>query len=252
VFTAMDPSYTVLRYLEKAAASSGGPMTPTQRILDMAGAFLFRGSDVEKKIGVLSGGERARLCLAGLLLSRCTVLLLDEPTNHLDFETVEALADALKDFDGTIFLTSHDRTFVSRVATDIVEVKDGKVELYPDDYAGYVHRIEREALEGDVAKGGSGAPDKNTAASTKAGPLSALDRKAQHERLRTLRNQLKQVEKQVAAFDTEKKQLSTKLEADPTSYQPEVVARLDAVTTSLDAQEARWLTLNDEIESIQE
>jgi ATP-binding cassette, subfamily F, member 3 len=250
VFTAMDPSYTVLRYLEKAAASSGGPMTPTQRILDMAGAFLFRGSDVEKKIGVLSGGERARLCLAGLLLSRCTVLLLDEPTNHLDFETVEALADALKTFDGTIFLTSHDRTFVSRVATDIVEVKDGKVELYPDDYAGYVHRIEREALEGDVTTS-SASTDKNTAPA-KAGPVSAAERKVQHERLRTLRNQIKQVEKQVAAFDAEKKQLSAKLEANPTSYQPEVVTRLDAVTKSLDEQEARWLTLNDEIESIQE
>lgn len=251
VFTAMDPSYTVQRYLEKSAAAAGGPMTPTQRILDMAGAFLFRGSDVEKKIAVLSGGERARLCLAGLLLSRCTVLLLDEPTNHLDFETVEALADALKTFDGTIFLTSHDRTFVSRVATDIVEVKDGKVELYPDDYAGYVHRIEREALEGDVAKNGGGAADKN-AASTKTGPVNPADRKAQHERLRTLRNQIKQVEKQVAAFDAEKKQLSARLEADPTLYQPEVVARLDVVTRSLDEQEARWLTLNEEIESIQE
>jgi ATP-binding cassette subfamily F protein 3 len=245
VFTAMDPSLTVQRYLEKAAASAGGPMTPTQRILDMAGAFLFRGSDVEKKIAVLSGGERARLCLAGLLLSRCTVLLLDEPTNHLDFETVEALADALKTFDGTIFLTSHDRTFVSRVATDIVEVKDGTVELYPDDYAGYVHRIEREALEGDAPKsaGGSGA--------TKA-PTSGTDRKAQHERLRTLKNQIKTVEKQVAALDAEKKQLSAKLEADPTSYQPEVVARLDTVTKSLDEQEARWLTLNEEIETLSE
>jgi ATP-binding cassette subfamily F protein 3 len=249
VFTAMDPSYTVLRYLEKSAAAAGGPMTPTQRILDMAGAFLFRGTDVEKKIAVLSGGERARLCLAGLLLSRCTVLLLDEPTNHLDFETVEALADALKTFDGTIFLTSHDRTFVSRVATDIVEVKDGKVELYPDDYAGYVYRIEQEAKEGDVApaaKGAAGAAPAKAAAA----PVSAAERKAQHERLRGLRNQLKQVEKQVAALDAEKKQLSAKLEADPTSYQPEVVARLAAVTTSLDEQEARWLTLNDEIESL--
>ncbi len=219
-------------------------MTPTQRILDMAGAFLFRGSDVEKKIAVLSGGERARLCLAGLLLSRCTVLLLDEPTNHLDFETVEALADALKTFDGTIFLTSHDRTFVSRVATDIVEVKDGKVELYPDDYAGYVHRIEREALEGDVATPAGGA-------GTKA-PASGAERKAQHERLRTLKNQIKTVEKQVASLDAEKKQLSTKLEADPTNYHPEVVTRLDVVTKSLDEQEARWLTLNEEIESLQD
>ena len=249
VFTAMDPSITVQRYLERSASAAGGPMTPTQRILDMAGAFLFRGSDVGKKIAVLSGGERARLCLAGLLLSRCTVLLLDEPTNHLDFETVEALADALKTFDGTIFLTSHDRTFVSRVATDIVEVRDGKVELYPDDYAGYVHRIEREALEGDAPT----APVAGTATAgnaSKATPISAVERKAQHERVRTLRNQLKQVEKQVAAFDAEKKQLNAKLEVDPTSYQPETIARLDIVTKSLDEQEARWLTLNDEIESL--
>ena len=245
VFTAMDPSYTVLRYLEKAAASSGGPMTPTQRLLDMAGAFLFRGSDVEKKIAVLSGGERARLCLAGLLLSRCTVLLLDEPTNHLDFETVEALADALKTFDGTIFLTSHDRTFVSRVATDIVEVKDGKVELYPDDYAGYVHRIEREAFEGDAPKSGGG-----TATATKATPLSGADRKAQHEKVRTLRNQLKQVEKQVAALDSEKKRLNAEQDTDPTTYRPELAARLVAVSKQLDEQEERWLALNEEIQTL--
>jgi len=135
-------------------------------------------------------------------------------------------------------------------ALGVRAVKDGKVELYPDDYAGYVHRIEREALEGDVAKTSGGSPDKNVATAAKTGPVSALDRKAQHERLRTLKNQIKTVEKQVAAFDTEKKQLSAKLEANPTSYQPEVVARLDTVTTSLDEQEARWLTLNDEIETL--
>jgi len=245
VFTAMDPSVTVQRYLERAAASAGGPMTPTQRILDMAGSFLFRGSDVEKKIAVLSGGERARLCLAGLLLSRCTVMLLDEPTNHLDFETVEALADALKTYDGTIFFTSHDRTFVSRVATDIVEVNNGKVELYGDDYAGYVYRIERETREG--TDGPNAAP--SSAASTPKKVVSASDRKAQHEHLRTLRNQLKQVEKKVALLDAEKKKISATLEADPNTYQPDIITRLESVTVELDAQEGRWLELNDEIEN---
>ncbi len=245
VFTAMDPSVSVQRYLERAAASAGGPMTPTQRILDMAGSFLFRGSDVEKKIAVLSGGERARLCLAGLLLSRCTVMLLDEPTNHLDFETVEALADALKTYDGTIFFTSHDRTFVSRVATDIVEVNNGKVELYGDDYAGYVYRIERETREG--TDGPSSTQTSAVAAPKKV--VSASDRKALHEHVRGLRNQLKQVEKKVALLDAEKKKLSATLEADPTTYQPDIIARLDTVTAELDAQEGRWLELNDEIEN---
>ena len=245
VFTAMDPSVSVQRYLERAAASAGGPMTPTQRILDMAGSFLFRGSDVEKKIAVLSGGERARLCLAGLLLSRCTVMLLDEPTNHLDFETVEALADALKTYDGTIFFTSHDRTFVSRVATDIVEVNNGKVELYGDDYAGYVYRIERETREG--TDGPSSA--QTSAVATPKKVVSASDRKALHEHVRGLRNQLKQVEKKVASLDAEKKKLSATLEADPTTYQPDTIARLETVTAELDAQEGRWLELNDEIEN---
>jgi ATP-binding cassette, subfamily F, member 3 len=252
VFTSMDPSLTVQRYLERAAASSGGAMTPTQRILDMAGSFLFRGTDVAKKIAVLSGGERARLCLAGLMLSRCTVLLLDEPTNHLDFETVEALADALKTYDGTIFFTSHDRTFVSRVATDIVEVNNGKVELYGDDYAGYVYRIERETREGTDGPSAASAPQKAAAGNDKTTSnkaVSASDRKAQHEHLRGLRNQLKQVEKKVATLDAEKKKLSVTLEADPTTYLPEIIARLESVTAELDAQEGRWLELNDEIEN---
>src|SRR5262249_27989027 len=117
VYTSMGPQQSVIDYLQRAADGS----VPTQAILDLAGSFLFRGDDAQKKIGVLSGGERSRLCLAGLLLGKFPVLLLDEPTNHLDFETVEALAAALKTYDGTILFTSHDRTFVSIVATDIIE-----------------------------------------------------------------------------------------------------------------------------------
>jgi ATP-binding cassette subfamily F protein 3 len=129
VFTSMDPTLTVHRYLDKAACSSPGPTIPSQAILDMAGCFLVRGDDVDKKISVLSGGERSRLCLAGLLLAKYPVLLLDEPTNHLDFETVEALAAALRGYNGTLFFTSHDRTFVSLVATQIIEVRDGNLAL---------------------------------------------------------------------------------------------------------------------------
>ena len=113
----------------------------------MAGSFLFKGNDVKKPVSVLSGGECARLCLAGLLLMKRSVLLLDEPTNHLDFETVEALGAALQTFPGTVFFISHDRTFVNMVATQIVEVKNGAVIHYPGSYADYVYRLERQVRQ---------------------------------------------------------------------------------------------------------
>jgi ATP-binding cassette subfamily F protein 3 len=251
VFTAMDPSLTVQRYLATCASSGSGPLVPTQQILDMAGSFLFRGDDVEKKIGVLSGGERARLCLAGLLLSRCTVLLLDEPTNHLDFETVEALAEALKTYDGTMFFTSHDRTFVSRVATDVIEVRDGKVELYGDGYASYVYRIEKEARDelapADRTEKPKGADRPGDKAAAKAPGATGANRKDQLAKART---QLKQVEKLVATLDAEKKRLNAEQDADPTSYRPELAQRLVDVGRQLDEQEERWLALNEEIQTL--
>jgi ATP-binding cassette subfamily F protein 3 len=122
VYTTLPQNETVLHYLEHKAA----PGTKTQTILDVAGSLLFRGDHVQKSISVLSGGERARLCLAGLLLSSYNVLVLDEPGNHLDVETVEALAQALCDYKGTVIFTSHDRHFMQRVATAVVEVRDGR------------------------------------------------------------------------------------------------------------------------------
>src|SRR4029079_14390430 len=98
---------------------------------------------------VLSGGERARLCLAGLLLSDYNVLVLDEPGNHLDVDTVEALIDALLEYQGTVIFTSHDRFFTSKVATCIVEVRDGRVTNYSGQYSAYLYRVNKEIEEGE-------------------------------------------------------------------------------------------------------
>jgi ATP-binding cassette subfamily F protein 3 len=111
--------------------------------------MLFRGDAVKKKISVLSGGERARLCLAGLLLGSYNVLVLDEPGNHLDVDTVEALAEALIAYQGTVVFTSHDRHFMSRVATCIIEVREGRVVNYRGDYNAYVYSVNKEVEEGD-------------------------------------------------------------------------------------------------------
>ena len=143
VYQAIDPGHDVYSYLNSKCADG----ITSQEILNIAGNFLFKGEDVRKKVAVLSGGERARLCLAGMLLTKSNVLLLDEPTNHLDFETVEALGNGLKDFQGTIFFISHDRTFVNLVATEIFDVKDGKVIRYTGDYAEYVYHLEKKVRE---------------------------------------------------------------------------------------------------------
>ena len=138
VLLSLNPKDDVYTHLSNKAQNSA----THQDILMMAGSFLFKGDDVLKKVSVLSGGEKARLCLAGLLLSKSDVLLLDEPTNHLDFETAESLGRALETFHGTIFFISHDRTFVNMLASEIVEVKDGTILGYPGNYEDYVYRME--------------------------------------------------------------------------------------------------------------
>ncbi len=127
-------------FLRRSASSD----LKTETVLKMAGDFLFKDEELKKAISVLSGGERARLLLAGLLLSKPDIIILDEPTCHLDFETTEALANALNKFNGTILFSSHDRTFSSLIATGIVEIKDGAAKRRHEEYGDYVARLEKE------------------------------------------------------------------------------------------------------------
>ena len=140
VHQVLDPNETAGAYL---ARMSGALLQ--EDVLRMAGSFLFSIDDLTKPCGVLSGGERARLILAGMLLGKPDVLLLDEPTNHLDMETSEALGNALREWNGTVFFVSDSRTFVNLIATSIMEVADGKVSRYKGTYEEYVW-ILRERL----------------------------------------------------------------------------------------------------------
>ena len=110
------------------------------KLRDILGAFLFTGDDINKKVSVLSGGERNRLALAKMLLRPSNLLLMDEPTNHLDLNSKEVLLDALKGFDGTVVFVSHDRYFVNALATRVVEVDGGKVENFFGDYEYYLEK----------------------------------------------------------------------------------------------------------------
>ena len=122
------------------------PYEMVPKLRDILGAFLFTGDDINKKVGVLSGGERNRLALAKMLLRPSNLLLMDEPTNHLDLFSKEVLLDALRTFDGTVVFVSHDRYFVNGVANRIIEVADGGLENYYGDYEYYLAK--KEGLTG--------------------------------------------------------------------------------------------------------
>ena len=139
----LDPTRTVYETME---ADSPVGMVPTIR--NILGGFLFSGDDIYKKAGVLSGGERTRLAVARMLLCPSNTLLLDEPTNHLDLDSKDVLLEALEDFGGTLIFVSHDRYFVDKLATKIIEVGHGTIEVYPGTYEQFLwSRRAREAGE---------------------------------------------------------------------------------------------------------
>jgi len=228
VYTTLRDNDTVQEYLEYQAA----PGTTRQQISGVAGSFLFSGDTVEKPIRVLSGGERARLVLAGLLLEKHNVLILDEPGNHLDVETVEALADALERYPGTVIFTSHDRHFMRRVATAVVEVREQRVVNYPASYDDYLYRIRRELEAGLRAEhatyGGAPAPE------GQAGQAKLSGREE-----RDLQKKLKATERKIAKSDERKKELE---------------AELLTVTSNADADRVRGdlKSLASEVEELEE
>jgi ATP-binding cassette, subfamily F, member 3 len=241
VYTSLPERKTVLEYLEDSATAG----TKTQAILDLAGALLFRGDEVKKKIGVLSGGERARLCLAGLLLGSFNILVLDEPGNHLDVDTVEALAEALQAYKGTVIFTSHDRHFMKRVATCIIEVRDGHVTNYRGDYEAYLYMVNKEIEDGERELVTRMAKSPQMTSSAKSS-----QRKSQRTE-REVRKEMSNVERTIARLDGEKRELNGKLmestDADEALRLHNEVADL---TMQLSAAEDHWLKLHNELEEM--
>jgi ATP-binding cassette subfamily F protein 3 len=238
VYTNLPENQTVLDYLHRQAARG----KKDQEILQVAGSLLFRGAHTEKPIRVLSGGERARLCLAGLLLSDFNVLILDEPGNHLDVDTIESLAEALEEYQGTVIFTSHDRHFTRRVATCVIEVRDGRVVNYSGKYEAYVEKVnaEIEAGERELAAGMAKAP-----AAVRAAPKPVPK---PHRDERVVRKEIKTIEKTIAQLDEQKRTLTPlSLEATDPKESLRLHEELAEVTKKLAAAEERWCELQEEL-----
>jgi ATP-binding cassette subfamily F protein 3 len=236
VYTSLDPRKTVLEYLEGKATTG----TTQQMILAVAGALLFRDSHVEKKIAVLSGGERARLCMAGLLLGTYNILVLDEPGNHLDVETVESLAEALLAYRGTVIFTSHDRHFMRRVASSIIEVRAGTAVNYAGDYEAYLYAVNKEIEEGErETRSRKEKADKARDSSLKT-TIPRLDDRA-------LQKELRAVEKKIANLDEQRRSLHAQLmESTDPQQALQLHQEMTAIAAALEASEQRWYELNEQ------
>ena len=220
------PGYYAQHHFERSDRGEGfGGLDPRRTILDtlwdvvpdqgeayvrgVAGGFLFSGEDVEKPIGVLSGGERARVALARILLQRSNLLLLDEPTNHLDLASAEALIEALRGYDGTMLFVSHNRSFLNGLATRIWEVKDGAVLDQPgnlDDWLYHQEQLQAEKPEEqrssfDSASLRSGRADGTTANGKDRKRREAEERNARYAREKPLRDAIAKLEARIAEVE---------------------------------------------------
>ena len=248
VYTTLDENDTVLDYLEHMAL----PRTTNQQILAVAGSLLFRNEHTQKKIKVLSGGERARLCMAGLLLGDYNILVLDEPGNHLDVETVESLANALLDYQGTVIFTSHDRHFMKRIATSIIEVRDGTAKNYIGDYDSYLYFVNQEIAEGfrdqnqksvartrfENGKGGDGEQENKKRGKTA--------RNAQPDRKR--QKKIQAIERKIKKLESDKKELNDQIMqcTDPAKAM-ELHEQIQTIAEEITSCEDQWLELTGEV-----
>lgn len=236
VYGSLDPRQTVLEYLEYKAT----PGTTNQQILTVAGSLLFRGEHVRKKVQVLSGGERARLCMAGLLLGTYNILVLDEPGNHLDVETVESLVDALLEYRGTVIFTSHDRHFMSRLATSIIEVRDGTARNYGGDYDAYLYYINKEIEDGERARAPARVKSRKpkTEAKVAAKATPTID-------TRQKQKELKNIERTIRTLDASRTELNNSLMqvTDPDEAL-RLHNRIKDIEVELGYAEERWLELH--------
>ena len=156
--TRLDPTLTVYQTL-----AGDAPIHMVPAIRNILGGFLFSGDDVDKPVRVLSGGERTRLAVARMLLRPSNTLLLDEPTNHLDLESKDVLLEALEDFGGTLIFVSHDRYFVDKLASKVIEIRDGQALLYPGNYEEWLwSKKQREEADARGQSQGSGARSQGT------------------------------------------------------------------------------------------
>ncbi len=197
----MDPQLTVLETIDKVAVGE-----IRKKMRDILGAFLFSGEDVDKKVSVLSGGERSRLALACMLLEPYNLLLLDEPTNHLDLRSKQVLKDALQNYDGTLIVVSHDRDFLDGLAQKIYEFKDKKIKEHTGDIFEFLRRKKLDNLK-EIERRQTQNSKINEQAEPSDNKVKYLEKKEFEREKRRLENKVKKAEESIQLLEAKLEKL---------------------------------------------
>ena len=217
-------------------------LTPEVEIRNRLGAFLFSGDDVKKSVGMLSGGEKARLLLAKLSMENNNFLILDEPTNHLDIDSKEVLENALIDFDGTLLFVSHDRYFINRVATHVLELSESGSTLYLGDYDYYVDKkAEIEVSQTEEASMSNQAKEASPSNDYQA-------QKESQKEARKLMRQIESLEAEIEELETQSQAISEKmLETNDAEKLMELQAELDKISHRQEEAMLEWEELSEQV-----
>ena len=217
-------------------------LTPEVEIRNRLGAFLFSGDDVKKSVGMLSGGEKARLLLAKLSMENNNFLILDEPTNHLDIDSKEVLENALIDFDGTLLFVSHDRYFINRVATHVLELSENGSTLYLGDYDYYVEKkATAEMSQTEEASTSNQAKE--------ASPVNDYQaQKESQKEVRKLMRQIESLEAEIEELESQSQAISEQmLETNDADKLMELQAELDNISHRQEEAMLEWEELSDQV-----
>lgn len=235
----LDPSKTVLDTIWDRHKTM-----PEKDVRSILASFLFTAEDIDKTVGQLSGGQKARLTLTVLSLEKDNFLLMDEPTNHLDIEAKEVLEDALDNYDGTLLFVSHDRYFINELANKIISVRDGHAKIYNGNYSYYLDEKAKQAAAAQEAEAQKAETETTPAASQNKGKLSYQEQKARDSQKRKLERAVNDAEAKIEKLEAEEKEIQTEM------ANPDIAAsfeklgplqeKLSAVQKQLDQANNDW------------
>lgn len=252
----LDEDVTIYETIDRVAT---GDMR--LRINDLLGAFMFGGETSEKKVKVLSGGERSRLAMIRLLLQPVNLLILDEPTNHLDMPSKDVLKEAIQAFDGTVILVSHDRDFLDGLVSKVYEFGGGQVKEHLGGIYDFI-RSHAQAMGDDAdnhsidsllhtnAQSSASQPLQAASKTEKSGAEEYLQRKEQQKKVRKLKRSIEESEAKIAAMEKRITELNTILSQPENASNMELVTEYTSVQRALDAENERWMELNEKMEEL--
>lgn len=222
------------------------PTTPEVEIRNRLGAFLFSGDDVKKSVSMLSGGERARLLLAKLSMQRNNFLILDEPTNHLDIDSKEVLENALIDFDGTLLFVSHDRYFINRVATKVLEISEKGSTLYLGDYDYY---LEKKAELEELERQRQAKVDLTSSKAAEPVTTDYQQQKESQKEIRKVTRRIQQIEEELENIEERESEITQAMTATNDAIQlMDLQEALDKLDKEQDMLMQEWESLNEALE----